>query len=76
MVIKDAHSGEKKSATAATKQYILTSTLGDVFRQLPALAEPEDEADLTYQGLVAMIVSLIYVNNGILPEGLLQYGPC
>jgi len=67
--MKDAQSAGKQSKATGGKQYILTSTLDAAFRQLPVLAEPEDDTDLKYQGLIAMIVSLIYVNNGILPQG-------
>jgi MAGE family len=67
----DAQSAAKtKGQGKGVKQYILTSTLPSVFRKLPVLAEPTDTTDLTYQGLVAMIVSLIYANNGILPQGI------
>lgn len=66
----DAQSAAKnKSQGTGVKQFILTSTLPSAFRKLPVLAEPTDTTDLTYQGLVAMIVSLIYANNGILPQG-------
>jgi hypothetical protein len=30
----------------------------------------EDQNDSIYQGLVAVIVSLVYLNNGILQEGI------
>ena len=51
------------------KSWILTSTLPDEIRLLPDILNPSDPFDATYQGIVVVIVSLIYVHGGILPEG-------
>ena len=50
--------------------WILTSTLSEDIRGLPDMVDANDQNDATYQGLVAVIVSLIYLSNGVLPEGV------
>lgn len=52
------------------KSWILTSTLPHEIRMLPDILDMDDENDAIYQGMVSAIVSLIYLNNGILPEGI------
>jgi MAGE family len=53
-----------------TKFWILTSTLSNEIRGVTDLGNPEDQNDAIYQGLITAIVSLIYVHNGILPQGI------
>jgi len=53
-----------------TKMWILTSTLSEDVRGLPDMVETNDQNDATYQGLLTVIVSLIYLSNGMLPEGM------
>lgn len=50
--------------------WILTSTLSEDVRGLPDMVETNDQNDATYQGLLTVIVSLIYLSNGMLPEGM------
>jgi hypothetical protein len=45
------------------------STLPDDIRKIDGLLDREDGSDAIYQGLVTTIVSLIYLNAGILQEG-------
>jgi hypothetical protein len=45
------------------------STLPDEIRLLPDLLDPHDNNDAVYQGLVTVILSLVYLNAGILQEG-------
>jgi hypothetical protein len=45
------------------------TTLPDEIRALPDLLEADDERDSTFQGFVTMIISLIYLNAGVLQEG-------
>ena len=52
------------------KSWILASTLPDDLRAITNLANEDDTNDATYQGLVAAVVSLILLTNGILPEGI------
>lgn len=49
--------------------WILTSTLSEDVRGLPDMVETNDQNDAIYQGLLTVIVSLIYLSNGMLPEG-------
>ena len=46
------------------------TTLPSEIRALPDLLDGADEKDATYQGFVTMIVSLIYLNAGVLPAGI------
>lgn len=49
--------------------WILTSTLSEDVRGLPDMVETNDQNDAIYQGLLTVIISLIYLSNGMLPEG-------
>ena len=60
---------QSKSAPVI-KSWILTSVLSDEIRRASDHMNSEDQNDAIYQGLVAVIVSLIYLNNGILQEGI------
>ena len=51
------------------KQWILMSTLPDYIRALPNIVDRDDQNGATYQGLLTVIVALIHLNNGVLPEG-------
>lgn len=55
------------------KSWILMTTLPDEIRTLPNLLEGDDERDSTYQGFVTMIISLIYLNAGVLQEGAYRF---
>ena len=50
------------------------TTLPAEIRALPDLLEGDNEKDRTYQGFVTMIVSLIYLNAGVLQEGRYRLG--
>jgi hypothetical protein len=50
--------------------WILTSTLSEDIRGLPDIVDINDQNDAVYQGLITVIVSLIYLSNGTLPEGV------
>ena len=50
--------------------WILTSTLSEDIRGLPDIVDTNDQNDAVYQGLITVIVSLIYLSNGMLPEGV------
>lgn len=53
-----------------TKSWILTSTLPDHIRTLPNVLDPGDDTnDTVYEGIVTVIVTLVYLNGGILSEG-------
>jgi hypothetical protein len=52
------------------KMWILTSTLSEDIRGLPDIVDINDQNDAIYQGLISVIVSLIYLSNGTLPEGV------
>jgi hypothetical protein len=45
------------------------STLSNNIRKIEGLLDREDGSDAIYQGLVTTIVSLVYLNAGILQEG-------
>jgi hypothetical protein len=45
------------------------STLPDAVREIEGLLEGDDDNGAAYQGLVTTIVSLVYLNAGILQEG-------
>ena len=62
--------GAQSKSAPATKSWILTSTLSDEIRRASDHMNSEDQNEAIYQGLVAVIVSLIYLNNGILQEGI------
>lgn len=62
--------GAQTKAAAPSKSWILTSTLSDDIRHVSDHRDPEDENNAIYQGIVAVIVSLIYLNNGIIQEGI------
>jgi melanoma-associated antigen len=62
--------GAQTKSAPVTKSWILTSTLSDEIRRASDHMNSEDQNDAIYQGLVAVIVSLIYLNNGILQEGM------
>ena len=51
------------------KSWVLTSILPNAIRSLPKLLDPDDQKDAIYQGLVTLIISLIYLNAGVLQEG-------
>ena len=53
----------------ASKAWFLMSTLPDAIREIEGLLEGCDENVAAYQGLVTTIVSLVYLNAGILQEG-------
>jgi melanoma-associated antigen len=61
--------GVHTRAGPGVKSWIMKSTFPDHIATLPSL-QSENEPDAIYQGLVAVIVSLIYLNNGVLAEGL------
>jgi hypothetical protein len=44
--------------------------LPDEIRNIPELVNGADQNDAVYQGMVAAIVSLVFLNNGVLPEGI------
>lgn len=52
------------------KSWVLMTTLPAEIRVLPDLLDGADEKDATYQGFVTTIVSLIYLNAGVLQEGI------
>lgn len=52
-----------------TKNWILTSTLSKKLQGIDGLVTTEDQSDNTYQGIIAVIASLISVHGGILQEG-------
>ena len=54
------------------KSWVLMTTLPSEIRALPDLLDGADERDTTYQGFVTMIISLIYLNAGVLQEGTLS----
>jgi melanoma-associated antigen len=57
------------------KSWVLMTTLPSEIRALPDLLDGADERDTTYQGFVTMIVSLIYLNAGVLQEGTFSLVP-
>ena len=62
--------GAQSKSAPVIKSWILTSTLSDEIRRASDHTNSEDQNEAIYQGLVAVIVSLIYLNNGILQEGI------
>jgi melanoma-associated antigen len=55
------------------KSWVLMTTLPAEIRALPDLLDGADERDAMYQGFVTTIVSLIYLNSGVLQEGSLTF---
>jgi len=53
------------------KSWVLMTTLPAEIRALADLLDGADERDAMYQGFVTTIVSLIYLNSGVLQEGSL-----
>lgn len=60
---------QNSKPTPPMKQWILMSTLPDYIRALPNIVDRDDQNGATYQGLLTVIVALIHLNNGVLPEG-------
>jgi len=52
-----------------SRAYILKSTLSDELLAIPDILHVNDEKDSIYQGIVTIIVALIYLNGGVLAEG-------
>lgn len=64
-------------ASSSTKSWILVSTLPEKYKTDPAIVAPikaggSQEAEAAYTALYSFVISVIYLNNGVLPEAKLE----
>lgn len=64
-------------ASSSSKSWILVSTLPEKYKTDPQIVTPANaggsrEAEASYTALYSFIVSVIYLNNGTLPEAKLE----
>jgi len=68
--------GPNGSNTSGSKSWILISTLSAAYKHSPVIAAPtrapSQFTESTYTALYTFILSLIYLNNGALPENKLE----
>jgi DNA-binding MarR family transcriptional regulator len=65
------------SASSTNKSWILVSTLPERYKRDPRIVTPTNaggsrEAEASYTALYTFVISVIYLNNGILPEAKLD----
>jgi melanoma-associated antigen len=65
------------SASSTNKSWILVSTLPERYKRDPRIVTPTNaggskEAEASYTALYTFVISVIYLNNGILPEAKLE----
>jgi melanoma-associated antigen len=65
------------SASSTNKSWILVSTLPERYKRDPGIVTPTNaggskEAEASYTALYTFVISVIYLNNGILPEAKLD----
>lgn len=64
-------------ASSSSKSWILVSTLPEKYKTDPRIVTPANaggskEAEASYTALYTFIISVIYLNNGVLPEAKLE----
>ena len=73
-----ASQGAKSASAGSTnKSWILASTLPERYKKDPGIVAPTNaggskEAEASYTALYTFVISIIYLNNGILPEAKLD----
>ena len=72
-----ASQGAKAAAANNSKSWILVSTLPDAYKTNPSITTPTNaggsqDAEASYTALYTFVVSIIYLNNGVLPEAKLE----
>jgi melanoma-associated antigen len=73
-----ASQGAKSASAGSTnKSWVLVSTLPERYKRDPGIVTPTNaggskEAEASYTALYTFVISVIYLNNGILPEAKLD----
>jgi melanoma-associated antigen len=69
--------GKALGASSSSKSWILVSTLPEKYKTDPGIVTPTNaggskEAEASYTALYSFVISVIYLNNGVLPEAKLE----
>ena len=66
----------KTSAGTSSKSWVLISVLSEAYKTNPAILQPtkapSQETEASYTALYTLVVTLIYLNNGSIPEAKLE----